>query len=303
MGIKEIDNIRNEYAIKKGLWDLLDLFSSHISLSRDSTVMIKVNLCLLMGPETGATVDPVVAKILCKWLLKNYQIRRIYIGEADATHLSADLAFKILGWEEIFHNFKKVELLNLSKDDQVKVQFQGLSIKNPNMSTKYMHADYLISLAKLKTHTQQRITCIMKNHFGAMSEKYKVKYHPQLSEAICDMVKIRPADLSVIDGLVGMEGNGPTNGVPRISKLLIVGSDPVATDLFAAKVMGAPAARVPHLKLAKRIGLGESDYSVMGQAPPSIRHGYYFMPLWKQILKKSLDFIRDRNQSTGIADG
>ena len=64
-----------------------------------------------------------------------------------------------------------------------------------------MEADYLISFAKLKTHSMQVISGIMKNQFGALPEKLKVVYHPHLAEVICDLVRVRPPDFCLVDGL------------------------------------------------------------------------------------------------------
>jgi len=283
--IERVEDILSYAEIKKILYGILDHMKDDINLLTGANILIKLNLCLLKGTETGATVDPRVAKVLVEWLLENCNPRKIYLCEADATHLGADMAFRALGWHGIFHGLSKVEFLNLSQDDVIPVKGQYLNLK---MSKKMMEAGFLISLAKLKTHTLQKITCIMKNQFGAIPYKYKITYHPKLAQAIYDATAARVPDLSIIDGLIAMEGNGPTNGIPKETKLLIASNDPVSIDHFCAKLMGFRPMSVPHLRIAIHRGLGSSDYEVFGNPPNPSNLKFKFLPKWKEILKKGI---------------
>jgi uncharacterized protein (DUF362 family) len=246
--LDRVNDISSYREISHSLSRILDLYKPGFNLPSGATLVIKINLCLLKGPETGATVEPMVAKALVEWFNHHYDLRQINLAEADATHLSADMAFQILGWRDYFSTFPNVHLLNLSADERV----ESKNRKGLYFSKKMMEADCLISLAKLKTHTSQKITCVMKNQFGAISEKYKVIYHPELTQTICDATLSRKPDLCVVDGLISMEGNGPTNGVPKLTKLLIVGNDAFCTDHFCARLMGFTPNKVPHLSLWMR---------------------------------------------------
>lgn len=290
LAIEQVESHFSYEDIKMALFSILDRLPEYIKLGRNAKILIKVNLCLLMGPETGATVDPRVARALVEWLLMRYDPKIIYLAEADATHLSADLAFQILGWRDYFEDFRKVDFVNLSKDERVTVQ--GYYLGDLEMSKKMISSDFLISLAKLKTHTQQKITCIMKNQFGAIPYKYKVIYHANLAEAIYDATAVRPPDLSIIDGLVAMEGNGPTNGVPRRAKLLLASNDAFSMDHYCARLMGFKPKRVPHLRLASKRGLGSSRYEVLGNPPDPLNLKFKFLPKWKEIVKKGIGVIQ-----------
>lgn len=288
-----VERVRNVYCdeeLKDALYSALDRLKDDLIVPQRAVVLIKLNLCLLKGPETGATVDPRVARGLIEWLLSNYSIEKIYLAEADATHLGADMAFRVLGWYDHFKDMERVELFNLSKDETVAIPCQHLG--ELQMSKTMMEADLLVSLGKLKTHTQQKITCILKNQFGSIPYKYKIIYHPRLAEAICDAAAVRLPDLSVIDGLIAMEGNGPTNGIPKRTKLLMAANDPVAMDHFCAGLMGFKPLTVPHLKLAIETGLGNADYQVLGTAlvPANLR--FRFLPEWKRVIKTGIEFMK-----------
>lgn len=294
IAVRKIEAVYSDNAVEDSIFSLMDEYRPYMKIPDNAAIIIKVNLCLLLGPETGATVDPRVAKSLTRWLLQNFNPKEVIIAESDATHLSADMAFKILGWEEVFKNMERVTLLNLSKDDVVDVPVNSDYQKSVKMSKKFMEADYLISLAKLKTHIAQKMTCIMKNQFGALPEKYKIIHHQRLAEAICDATSARMPNLCFIDGLISMEGCGPTDGIPKKLGLLIIGNDAVATDHFCAKLMGFRPMSVPHLNLAIKRGLGSAHYEIFGEASDIVNYNFRFMPKWELAVRWIISLIRNR---------
>ena len=265
------------------MFDLLELMQSNIQIPANARVLIKVNLCLLLGSETGTTVDPYLVWYLVQWLLERRDVKEITIAEADATHLSADLAFKILGWDQVFADMPRTRFLNLSTDELVSVELDGLFFERLEMSKTFMEADYLISFAKLKTHYLQLISGIMKNQFGALPEKVKIVYHPHLAEVICDLTKARPPDLCLVDGLIAHEGAGPVHGLPRLMGLIVAGTDAMATDHVCARLMGKDPQRVPYLKLASRHRLGAESYTTLGCRIEDVKEDFAFVPRWRQL--------------------
>ena len=293
VSVKKVRDIKSYDSVRETVFELFSSLGESVTIAKNATVLIKVNLCLLMGPETGATVDFRVAKALVEWLKYNCETRKIIIAESDATHLNADMAFKALGWKTYFaQSGLDVEFCNLSHDRTVgaKTCF-GRTIL---MSENYMSADVLISLAKLKTHSLQRITCNMKNLFGAIPEKYKIKYHHRLTDAICEFSSARLPDISMVDGLVGMDGKGPVNGFPRICKLLIAGTNIVSTDHFCAKLMGFSPKRVPHISRAISLGLGTPQYNVVGDKLDESILNFKVMPFWEELFRRLIKGIRER---------
>ena len=288
--IEKVEDIHSYHQVKKTLYAVLSPFRDGIRLPLRAKAMIKLNLCLLKGPETGSTVDPQVAMALVEWLLEHYDLEKIYLAEADANHLGADMAFRALGWYDLFQGNEKVEFFNLSKDELVPVKSKY--IRDLQMAKTMMEVDFLVSLAKLKTHTMQKITAILKNQYGAIPYKYKIIYHPILAGAIYDATAARPPDLSVIDGLIGMEGNGPTNGIPRRTKLLIASNDCVSMDHFCARLIGFRPGSIPHLRIAANNELGSTDYEVLGNPPDPLNLRFLFLPKWKEMFKKCLSLMQ-----------
>jgi uncharacterized protein (DUF362 family) len=282
VGIVQAQNIDDDVLVREKMYELLDLLQDRIQVPPDARVLVKVNLCLLLDCETGATIDPRLVSYLAEWLLERRSIKEIVIAESDATALSADRAYYCLGWDRIFAEMPKTRYLNLTSDERVKVTLDGLFLKEVEMSRTFMEADYVISFAKLKTHTMQVISGIMKNQFGALPEKLKVVYHPQLAEVICDVTRIRPPDLCLVDGLIAHEGPGPVSGTPRVMRLIIGGTDAVATDQVCARLMGMDPRHVPHLKLAIEQKIGTSSYSVLGCRIEDVAEDFAYIPPLRQ---------------------
>ena len=286
VGIAKVKHPQNKSEIESALFNLLDQMKERnkIKIPPKADVMIKPNICLVKSYETGVSVDPFIVKCLVDGLLQNYDIETITIGEADATELNVEVAFKVLDWEDTFNQYPNVKLLNLTKDEYVDIDLNGLYFKKIKMSKSYMESDFLISVAKLKTHTMTEITCNLKNLYGANPIKYKVQYHPHLDEVICDMNKVRLPDLCLVDGIIAMEGAGPVSGAPKPMGVLITGNDAVATDHACARIMGFNPNKISHLKLAVKEKLGITDYEVFGEEIKDVKTKFEFVPRWKTIV-------------------
>ncbi len=124
-------------------------------------------------------------------------------------------------------------------------------------------ADVVVSMPKMKTHHWAGVTLSLKNCFGCVPGRVygwpkNVLHWAGLNEAIVDVSAAVHPELQIIDGIVGMQGNGPIQGTPMPAGLLVFGSDPVATDVTAARLMGFDPARVPSIAGAARF-LGQGD--------------------------------------------
>ncbi len=282
VGIVQVQDIDNDAQVRMKMYELLGLLQDDIQIPAEARVLIKVNLCLLLDSETGATVDPRLVRFLIEWLQERHKVREIIVAEADATALSADRAYYGLGWDCILAGLPGIHYLNLSKDEKVKVNFDGLFMKEIEMSKTFMEADYLISFGKLKTHSMQGISGIMKNQFGALPEKLKVVYHPHLAEVICDLVRVRPPNLGFIDGLIAQEGAGPVSGTPRVMKLIVGGTNALAIDHACTRLMKKKPHAIPHLDLAFKHKIGTTDYETLGCCIENVAENFAFIPRWRQ---------------------
>jgi uncharacterized protein (DUF362 family) len=130
-------------------------------------------------------------------------------------------------------------------------------------------ADVVVSMPKLKTHHWVGVTMSLKNCFGCMPGRVygwpKDVFHVRgISESILDIfAAVRPS-LAIIDGVVGMQGDGPIMGDPVASGVVVVSRDPVAADVTGARLMGMEPEKVGYLKEAGRF-LGQARSELIEQ--------------------------------------
>ena len=126
-----------------------------------------------------------------------------------------------------------------------------------------VEADVVVSMPKMKTHHWAGATLSLKNCFGCVPGRVygwpkNVLHWAGLEEAIVDVAAAVRPDLQIVDGVVGMQGNGPIQGMPIAAGVLVFGTDPVATDATAARLMGFEPMRIGYLSQAARF-LGQGD--------------------------------------------
>jgi uncharacterized protein (DUF362 family) len=180
---------------------------------------------------------------------------------------NADTAYEVTGMSEMARR-NGVECLNLRHvKDRVKIEVPHGETLNSVTVPRIVTESIIISAAKLKTHTATKVTLGMKNMFGLLPDKFKAKYHVKgISKVIVDINTVLKSSLTVIDGFVGMEGRGPTDGKPVKMDLIIAGKDPVATDATAARLMGFDPHEISHIRTAHEKGLGNiDDIEVLGE--------------------------------------
>ncbi len=160
--------------------------------------------------------------------------------------------------------------------DSVEKTLPGSGIK-VSVSREVLETEVLISAPKFKTHVLTRITGAIKNSFGFVVGGQKTGLHRHLpdsrafSEMLVDLYRLRLPDLVIMDGITGMEGNGPSGtSLYPVGKVL-ASYDGVALDTVMAAMMGMEPGRVDMLEYAASLELGETDLSrieVVGEAGP-----------------------------------
>ncbi|HTX37774.1 MAG TPA: DUF362 domain-containing protein [Bryobacteraceae bacterium] len=118
-------------------------------------------------------------------------------------------------------------------------------------------ADLLVSMPKMKTHHWVGATLSMKNLFGLVPSGIygwpkNVLHWAGISECIADLHAAFPRQFALVDGIVGMEGNGPIQGTPKPAGVLVAGRDRVAVDATCCRIMRIDPYRIRYLQLATR---------------------------------------------------
>lgn len=132
-----------------------------------------------------------------------------------------------------------------------------------------VEADLIVSLAKMKTHHWVGYTGALKNLYGTIPGiKYgwpkNVLHHAGIPETVYDINASLPKTIAIVDGIVGMEGDGPIMGSPKAMGLLAIGTNPTAVDATLCRIMGLDPAQISYMKLAAG-SLGPLDETAIDQ--------------------------------------
>jgi len=137
------------------------------------------------------------------------------------------------------------------------------------LSKEAMEADVIINLPKVKSHVQLTLTLGVKNLFGCVPGKMKAWWHMEAGKdrlrfgtMLVETARAIAPSLTILDGIIGHEGNGPSNGTPRSLGILGAAADVFALDRAMAEVLQADIATVPTLVAAQRLGLSPALKSI-----------------------------------------
>jgi uncharacterized protein (DUF362 family) len=251
----------------------LDLIDYKQAVQGYDKVLIKVNFITDKTWDTGATTDPIVVEAIIK-KLEDLPLK-VYVVESDATITNADKAFEKTGMKDMCER-NDVEWLNLRYvKDKIKLNILNGEALQSIIVPRLVMESAVISAAKLKTHINTTVTLGMKNMFGLLPDKFKGKYHMKgISKVVVDINTVLRPIFTVIDGFVGMEGRGPTDGIPVQMNLIIAGRDPVATDATAARVMGFNPYEITHIRKAYEKGLGNSETQIIGEKLETVKRKF-----------------------------
>jgi uncharacterized protein (DUF362 family) len=152
-------------------------------------------------------------------------------------------------------------------------------------------ADLIVSLAKMKTHHWAGATLSMKNFFGVVPGSVygwpKNELHQiGIDESIVELNRIFRRTFAIVDGIVGMEGNGPIQGTPKPVGVLVMGSDLTAVDATCCRIMGIDPSRVEYLSMASERGLGSIDephIEQRGETIKSVRTPFELIAKFKEL--------------------
>lgn len=223
---------------------------------RCDLAVIKPNLCAPLPYYSGATTD---LRILTQTIeIFKKHAKEVLIVESDGYGAKAEETFEKTGMKGIC-DYYGVGFVNLNKDIAIPVRREYKVLrKNFRVPKTMLKADCLINLPVMKTHSLTTVTLSCKNMLGLLPG-VKAAYHPLIRDAICDVMRIRNADLNIMDGIIGMEGSGPIDGEAKRMDLVLASRDSVALDVICCKVMRISPIRIDHIQKACYYGLGECN--------------------------------------------
>ncbi len=218
------------------------------------TAFLKPNIVRPAKPDSAVVTHPRVAEAVIN-VLRRRGVEDIRVGEASSVGVDVEHAFDVSGYRALAHRLG-VPLLNLNDVERREVRWMYGRLRLPRVA---LDADLYINMAKLKTHFHTTVTLGVKNQKGLLLPEDKqfdhleVRLHPALAE----YARLARPHLTLVDGIMAMEGEGPTKGKPKKAGVLACGDDIYETDFACARFMGVDPTRVTHLAYAVERGLIE----------------------------------------------
>jgi uncharacterized protein (DUF362 family) len=228
---------------------------------KDKRVVIKPNL-VEFSEDRPITTDVRLVKALARFLLE-MGAREVIIAEGPGHRRDTEAVWKKAGYFDLKNEFA-LPLIDLNYDDlQVikTVSYKDSLIKDLYLPKTVLSADLIISVPKMKTHHWVGVTLSMKNMIGILPGiKYgwpkNIIHWNGIEKSIVEINATIPTHYTIVDGVVGMEGDGPIMGSPKKVGALIMGDNALAVDATSARVMGLAPEKIGYLQTAHENRLG-----------------------------------------------
>lgn len=207
-------------------------------------------------------------------------------GHRRATYDMADAAgyfATIPGFETLFTD------LNLDDVTEVALKNPCSTLQSLYLPHTVLGCDLLVSMPKLKTHHWAGATLSMKNLFGLVPGGVygwpkNVLHWAGIHESIADLHTLFPKTFALVDGVTGMEGNGPIQGVPKHAGVIVAGADMVAVDATCCRIMGIDPQKIAYLQLARAAnGLTETAITQTGETIAAVRTPFALLPQYSSL--------------------
>jgi len=267
--------------------ELRRALAEHRLQVRGKRVLLKPNL-VEFDPLTPINTHPlVVAAALDAFREMGAQVA---IAEGPGHRRNTLDMAEAAGYFATIPQFEKLFTdLNLAEVAEVRLERPHSRLKSVYLARPALACDLLVSMPKMKTHHWAGATLSMKNLFGTVSGGVygwpkNILHWAGISECVADLYHTLPRHFAIVDGIVGMEGNGPIQGTPRAANVVVAGRDLAAVDAVCCQIMSIDPRKIDYLRLA--IGdvpaLVESVRQI-GEALAAVRAKFRLLPAWQGI--------------------
>ncbi|MBI2815353.1 MAG: DUF362 domain-containing protein [Acidobacteria bacterium] len=221
---------------------------------RGATVLLKPNF-VEPDPRGVVNTHPAVVRAARECFLQ-LGAKSVLIGEGPAQErdtwavLDSMRATDYLG--RLHNTFVD---LNLDDIHPLPLRTHASRLRELYLPRTVLNADFIVSMPKLKTHHWAGVTLSLKNMFGVIPGSCygwpkNVLHWAGISNSILDINSTVRPHFAIVDGIMGMEGNGPLQGSPKYCGVLVAGDDPVAVDATCARVMDLVPQRIDYMAKA-----------------------------------------------------
>ncbi|HOR87169.1 MAG TPA: DUF362 domain-containing protein [Bacillota bacterium] len=278
--------------VKKAVYEALQgITAIKLKIAIGSKVLVKTNLLMRKSPDDAVTTHPAVVEAIVRYLQD--MGCSVVIGDSPGGPFTK---------ERLRAVYKAAGMTEVAERTGCELNYDTSAVEMSNSGAKRLktmqiirvarEVDFVVSAAKLKTHGMMTYTGAVKNLFGVIPGLIKVDYHMRLNSIenfadhlvdICEAVK--PV-FSIIDGIEGMEGDGPSAGEKRHLGLILASDNPYVLDRVASKIIGIDPSLIPTIKAASQRGLYDEtlgNVEIKGIKPEELHIEPFKLPKSKNI--------------------
>ncbi len=254
-------------------------------IKRGDRVLLKPNLLYGKSPEKAVTTHPAIVKGMIQIIREVGGIP--FIGDSPSigslTRTAEKAGIKAMADE------MKCSLVEFNRP-VLPFKEGGKIFKQLEIDQTVLEADVVINLPKWKTHAQMLLTLGVKNLFGCIPGSRKALWHLKVgddrkafAQILLDVYQIIQPSLTILDGIVGMEGNGPNSGQPIEMGLILASRDSLSLDQIACDLLGISRRTLLTNRVALEQGIGEDKIEVLGERVEEVRISNFKLPTLSQI--------------------
>lgn len=257
---------------------------------KGKTVLLKPNL---VGPDPLGVMNthPVVIAATRESFLR-LGASGVLVGDGPALDRDTEAVIESVRLSEYTGPLGRTFVdLNVDEVERVQLRTRASRLKELYLPKTALAVDFLVSMPKLKTHHWAGVTLSLKNMFGIVPGSCygwpkNVLHWAGIDRAILDINAAAWPDFAIVDGITGMEGNGPIQGTPKAAGILVLGDDAVAVDATCCCVMGLNPGRVRYLARAGTLlgHIEEDQIHQRGENIANVRTPFAVLPAFQHLV-------------------
>jgi uncharacterized protein (DUF362 family)/NAD-dependent dihydropyrimidine dehydrogenase PreA subunit len=276
----------DENKVLSGLRRSIDLIGGiQTFVKKGHHVLLKPNLLYGKSPEKAVTTHPAIVKGVIEIVREAGGVP--FIGDSPSIGSLMKAAEKA-GIKAVADEMK-CPLVEFNRPI-LPPNGKGKIFKQLEIDQTVLEADVIINLPKWKTHVQMLLTLGVKNLFGCIPGPRKALWHLKAGEdrktfaqILVDLYQVIQPSLTLLDGIVGMEGNGPNSGRPIPLGLILASGDSLSLDQIVCDLLGISRKSLLTNRVAFEQGLGKDKIDVVGERVEDVKISNFQFPTLSQM--------------------
>lgn len=252
-------------------------------VGKGDKVLLKVNLLAPKEPSKAITTHPAVVAAVANAVLDAGG--EPYVGDSPSGLFNRSSLKRAYRKSGLYDLVRRMDLeLNYDISSKRVLVPCGKKLKKVSISNYILKADKIIALPKIKTHDLMVMTLATKIMFGAVPGLTKAKYHSMFprkrlfADMLLDVLSTATPDLFIMDGVWGMEGNGPRSGKPVKLGVMLASENALAMDLAVCEMLGIEPLVIPTLKRARIRGMWPKNIKYPLLSPSDVKIKGFELP-------------------------